>query len=444
MTNLTETAAQLVEYAIKAGAGQAAATAAWNDGIDASARDGVIEEIGRSESLDVGVRVILGAKQSSVSASSDKPDVLRELAERAVAMARETPDDPYCGLPDASARAAEFPDCDLFDSTQTDADALRDMALAADAAARAIRGIEKTDGSSAGWSRRRAALVMSNGFSAEREGSFWGISCTAIAGEGLGMERDYAWTSARFRGDLREAEAVGREAAERTVARLNPRKVKTCSVPVLYDQRLAGSLLGSFLGAINGASVARGSSYLKDKLGQQVFAKGISITDDPLRKRGLASRPYDGEGLSSRRLDLIEDGVLKTWLLDTATGRQLGMDSTGSASFSIGGVPRPSASNVTLAAGQRTRAEMIASIKEGFLVTEMLGASINATTGDYSRGASGYWIEDGQIAYPVTEATVAGNLIEMFASLEPADDVPTDRAQAAPTVLVTGLQISGE
>ena len=444
MTNLTDAATQLLDLAMKAGAEQASASAAWNDGIDASARDGVIEEIGRSESLDIGIRVIVGAKQACVSASSDKPDVLRELAERAVAMARETPEDPYCGLPDASALAKEFPDCDLFDATETDADSLRDTALAADAAAREVAGIEKTDGSSAGWSRRRAALVMSNGFSAEREGSFWGASCTAIAGEGLGMERDYAWTSARFREDLRDAAGIGREAGERTVARLNPRKAKSCSVPVIYDQRLAGSLLGSFLGSINGASVARGGSYLKDKLGKQVFAKGISIFDDPHRTRGQASRPFDGEGLPTRRLDLIADGVLTTWLLDTATGRQLDMPSTGSASFGIGSTPRPSSSNVSLMSGRRTRAEMIASLDEGFLITEMLGASINATTGDYSRGASGYWIEKGEIAYPVTEATVAGNLIEIFANLEPADDLPLDRSVASPSVLVTGLQISGE
>ncbi len=444
MTNLTDSAAQLLDLAMKAGAEQASASATWSDGIEASARDGVIEEIGRSESLDIGVRVIIGEKQACVSSSSDKPDVLRELAERAVAMARETPDDPYCGLPDALAVAKDFPDCDLFDSTETDADALRDLALEADQAARDVEGIGKTDGSGATWTRRRAALVMSNGFSAERQGSFWSVSCTAIAGEGLGMERDYDWTSARFREDLRDAVDVGREAGERTVARLNPQKAKSCVVPVIYDQRLAASLLGNFLGAINGASVTRGSSYLKDKLGEQVFAKGISIIDDPHRKRGQVSRPFDGEGLPTRQLNLIEDGVLTTWILDTATARQLSMESTGSASFSVGSPPRPSSSNVSLAPGKRTRAEMIAGLEEGFLVTEMLGASINATTGDYSRGASGFWIENGKIAYPVTEATVAGNLIEIFANLEPADDLPLDRGVASPSVLVTGLQISGE
>ena len=444
MTNLTDTAAQLLDLAMKAGAEQASAAAAWNDGIEASARDGVVEEVGRSESLDLGIRVIIGEKQACVSASSGKPDVLHELAERAVAMARETPDDPYCGLPDAANLAKDFPDCDLFDPSETDADTLRDMALTADQAARDVDGIAKTDGSGASWSRRRAALVMSNGFSAERQGSFWSASCTAIAGEGLGMERDYAWTSARFREDLRDVAEIGREAGERTVRRLNPRKAKTCAVPVIYDRRLAASLLGSFLGSINGASVARGSSFLKDKLGQQVFAQGLSITDDPHRIRGQASRPFDGEGLPTRKLELIRDGALTTWILDTATGKQLGMDSTGSASFGIGSAPRPSSSNVTLAPGQRTRADMIAGLEEGFLITEMLGASINATTGDYSRGASGFWIENGEIAYPVTEATVAGNLIEIFANLEPAEDLPLDRSIASPSVLVTGLQISGE
>jgi len=441
LSNFTE---ELLDYAMKAGAEQASASAASNDGLDASARDGVIEEIGRTESLDVGIRVIIGKKQACVSASSGKSDVLRELADRAVAMAKETPEDPHCGLPSASSLANEFPDCDLFDPTEIDADSLRNVALTADHAARDVKGIEKTDGSNAGWSRRSMALTMSNGFSASREGSFWGTSCTAIAGEGLGMERDYAWTSARYKSDLREAAEVGREAGKLTVARLNPRKAKTCFVPVIYDQRQASSLLGNFLSAINGSSVARGSSYLVDKLGQQVFTSGISIVDDPHRRRGLSSRPFDGEGLLTQQLKLVENGVLQTWILDTATGRQLDMASTRSASFAIGSIPRPSSSNVTLAKGRRTRGEMIADLDEGFLITDMLGASINPTTGDYSRGASGFWIEKGEIAYPVTEATVAGNLIEMFANLEPADDLPDDRVVASPSVLVTGLQISGE
>ena len=444
MTSLNDIAAQLLDLAMKAGAEQASATAASGDSIEASARDGVIEEVGRSEGLDVGIRVIIGSKQACVSASSAKPQVLKDLAERAVAMARETPEDPYVGLPDAAQLATDLPDCDLFDPTETNADALRDAALALDAAARAVPGIMKTDSSGASWSTRAAAMVASNGFSAERSGSFWSASCTAIAGEGLGMERDYSWSSARHREDLRDLTEIGREAGERTARRLNPRKARSGGVPVIYDQRVAASLLGSFLSAINGASVARGSSYLKDKLGKQIFAKGISVIDDPLKHRGHASRPFDGEGLPSRRLELIEDGVLTTWLLDCGTGRQLGMESTGSASFGIGSAPRPSSSNVILAPGQRVPQEMFASLDQGFLITEMLGASINPTTGDYSRGASGHWIEKGEIAYPVTEATIAGNLIDIFAAIEPATDLPLDRAHAAPSLLVTGLHVSGE
>lgn len=444
VTSLTDTSLKLLELAMQAGAEQAVATAASGDSIEASARDGVIEEVGRSEGLDVGLRVIIGQRQSCVSASSAKPRALIELVQRAVAMARETPEDPYVGLPDADDLAQDIPDCDLFDTTETDADALRRAALELDEAARSVEGIAKTDGSSASWSTRGAAMATSNGFCAERRGSFWGASCTAIAGEGLGMERDYAWSSARHREDLRPLADIGREAAERTLRRLNPRKALSKSVPVIYDRRLASSLLGNFLSAINGGGVARGSSYLKDKLGKQVFAKGISVIDDPLKRRGHASRPFDGEGLPTRRLALIEDGVLTTWLLDTATGRQLDMASTGSASFGIGSPPRPSSSNAFIAPGTRSPAQMIADLDEGFLVTEMLGASINPTTGDYSRGASGFWIEKGELAYPVTEATVAGNLIDMFAALEPADDLPQDRAIAAPSLLVTGLHVSGE
>ena len=441
MTDLTALCERLLDLCRKAGADQISASAAMTEGLEASVRDGAVEDIGRSETLDVGVRVIVGNRQACVSASSRKEAALAEMAERAVAMAREAPEDPYCALPDTM--AAEWPDLDLCDPAQADADKLREDALTVDAAARAIPGVAKSEGSTASWRRSEIALLLSNGFSGRRQGSFWSASCSAIAGEGLGMERDYAYGTARWRDDLRDLEEIGREAGERAARRVAPRKAPTKSVPLIFDQRLASSIIGHFLGAINGAGVARGSTYLGDKLGERVFPKGFAITDDPLRPRGIGSRPFDGEGQATAKRMLVEDGVLQTWLLDCGTARQLDLSSTASASFGVGSPPRPSPSNVTLSPGTRTPQEMIAGIEEGFFVTEMMGASINATTGDYSRGASGFWIEKGELAYPVTEATVVGNLIEMFGALEAANDLPTDRALTVPTLLIEGCHVAG-
>lgn len=443
MTDLTDLCERLLDLSRQAGADQVSASAAMTEGLEASVRDGAVEDIGRSETLDIGVRVIVGNRQACVSASSRKDAALAEMAERAVAMAREAPEDPYCALPDADTVATDWPDLDLCDPSQADADRLREDALTIDAAARAIPGVAKSEGSTASWRRSEIALLLSNGFSGQRKGSFWGASCSAIAGEGLGMERDYAYATARWRTDLRDLDEIGREAGERAARRVAPRKAPSKSVPLIFDQRLASSIIGHFLGAINGASVARGSTYLSDKLGERIFPAGFTITDDPLRPRGIGSRPFDGEGLATAKRVLVEDGVLRTWLLDCGAARQLDLTSTASASFGVGSPPRPSPSNVTLAPGARTPQEMIAGVEDGFFITEMMGASINANTGDYSRGASGFWIENGELAYPVTEATVVGNLIEMFGALEAANDLPTDRSLTVPTLLIEGCHVAG-
>gem|GEM_PF-40751 len=444
MPDLNALCDMLLDLSRRAGADQVAASAAMTQGLEASARDGVIEEIGRSETLDIGVRVIVGNRQASVSASSRSETALAEMAERAVAMAREAPEDPYCDLPDASAMATDLPELDLCDPAEGDAERLRADALLIDEVARGVPGVAKSESSSASWRRSDVAMRLSNGFSGGRSGSFWSASCSAIAGEGLGMERDYAYGMARWRGDLRALEEIGREAGERAARRVSPRKAKTASVPIIMDQRLASSMIGHFLGAINGSSVARGSSYLAGRMGERLFPDSFTITDDPLQVRGIGSRPFDGEGLAPMSNVLVEDGVLKSWLLDSSTARQLGLASTASASFAIGSPPRPGPSNVTLTPGTRTPQEMIADIQDGFFVTEMLGASINPTTGDYSRGASGFWIENGELAYPVTEATVVGNLIDMFATLEAANDLPTDRSLKVPTLRIDVLNPARE
>ncbi len=443
MPDLIALCDRLLDLSRKAGADEAAASAAMTEGLEASARDGAIEDVGRSETLDIGVRVIVGRRQACVSASSHADSALTEMAERAVAMAREAPEDPYCGLPEVERVATDFPDLNLCDPATGDAERLREDALAIDAAARAVPGVAKSESAGASWRRSRIAMRLSNGFSATREGSVWSASCSAIAGEGQGMERDYAYAVARWHEDRRALDAIGREAGERAARRVSPRKAPTKSVPLVFDQRLASSIVGHFLGAINGASVARGSSYLADRMGKRLFPAGVTVTDDPLQRRGLASRPFDGEGLAPARRVLVEDGMLQGWLLDCATARQLGLASTASASFAVGSPPRPSPSNVTLAPGTRSPADLISEIEEGFFVTEMLGASINPTTGDYSRGASGFWIEKGEVAYPVTEATVVGNLIEMFGALEAADDLPADRSLKVPTLRIEGCHVAG-
>ena len=443
MTDLPALVDDLLSRARRAGADDAVASAASTEGLSASMRDGTLEDIGRSETLDVGVRVLVGTQQACVSSSSAAPDALTEMCERAVAMAREAPEDPYCGLADADQLAAEWPELDLHDPSEATPDRLAAGAERIDAAMRAVPGVAKTETSGAGWRRSEVALAMSNGFRNARKGSFWNAEAVAIAGEGTGMERDYAFASSRWREDLRDLEDIGREAGERAVRRQNPRKVSTQKVPIILEQRVASSMLGHLVGAINGASVARGSTFLADRLGARIFRDGMTITDDPHRRRGIASRAVDGEGLATAPRALVEDGVLQSWILDLATARQLGLASTASASFGIGSVPRPTTSNVTMQKGSRSVEEMIGDLKTGFLVTEMIGSSINATTGDYSRGAIGYWIEDGEVAYPVTEATVVGNLLEMFAALEPATDLPLNRSFTAPSVLIEGCTVAG-
>jgi len=396
-----------------AGAQDAVASAARSAGLDASMRESELEEMTRSETLEIGVRVIVDQRQACVSGSIATPDTLREMSERAIAMAAQP-------------------------------DALIEMATEIDTAMHAVQGVDKTDTSSAGWRGVESAIAMSNGFEHARQGSFWSAAGVAIAGKDLGMERDYAYEATRWREDLPSLAEIGRKAGERAVRRLNPRKIETQNdIPVLLDQRVASSMLGHLIQAIKGTSVARGSTYLKDKLGEQIFGTGIKVSDNPLKPRGIASRPVDGDGLSPAEIALIEDGILKSWLLDLASARQLGLESNARASFGIGSVPRPSSSNVTFHPGTRSPEQMIASIDRGLLVTEFIGASINSNTGDYSRGASGHWIENGEIAYPVTEATVVGNLMEMFMAIEPANDLPDHRSMAAPSLLIPGCTVAG-
>ncbi|MBX9635135.1 MAG: TldD/PmbA family protein [Magnetospirillum sp.] len=444
---MSETLALLERLVAKAkSAGADAADAVLIDSISVSVgwRLGKLERLERSESADLGLRVLLGKRQAMVSSSDRSTDALDELVERAVAMARTVPEDPYAGLADPSELATRFPDLDTCDHAEPSADHLLDMCKRAEDAARAVEGVTNSEGADAGWGRSAVAFVASNGFAHAYSLTSGSLSASVLAGEGAsGMERDYDYTSAVHMSDLRAPEDVGHEAGRRAVRRLGSRKVKTCQVPVIFDPRVARGLVGSLAGAINGAGVARGTSFLKDKLGQQICKPGIRIIDDPHRLRGMRSRPCDGEGVETRRMAVVEDGRLVTWLLDCRSARQLGMKTTGHASRGTASPPSPSASNLYLEAGPVTVGEMIGDIRSGFYVTDLFGQGVNGVTGDYSRGAAGFWIEAGEIAYPVSEITVAGNLKDMLLNLSPANDLVFRYGVDSPTVRVDGLTVAG-
>ncbi|HSZ96378.1 MAG TPA: metallopeptidase TldD-related protein, partial [Bradyrhizobium sp.] len=411
---LTTLAQRLVEAARSAGADAADAVAVRGISQGVEVRDGRVEESERSEGDDVGLRVLVGKRQAVVSTNDVGGDGVARLAERAVAMARVAPDDDYVGLADPSLLTREFPDLDLLDPNVPTTVELERRACEAEAAALAVKGVAKSGGASASTGIGGMVLVTSTGFHGAYLRSSQGISVTAISGEGTSMERDYDFTAAPHAADLASPESVGRSAGERTVARSNPRKVETCKVPVVFDPRVSGSLVGHLVGAINGASIARKTSFLKDRLGEQLFASNIRIIDDPLRRRGLRSQPFDAEGVRVKKLALIDEGVLTTWLLDCATARELKLTTTGHAHRGVSSSPSPGSYNLHLEAGEPTPEELISDIRQGFYVTDLIGSGVNGVTGDYSRGASGFWIENGKITYPVSEVTIAGHLFDIF------------------------------
>jgi PmbA protein len=425
--------------------GADAADAVVFDSISAnvSYRLGKLEEVERSESRDLGLRVFIGKQQAAVASTDLSTHALDQLAERAVAMARTTPEDPYCGLAPSELLAKSWPELDLEDKHEPSSERLVELARNCEGAAREVQGITNSEGASAGWGRGAVALVTSGGFAGHYASTSISVSVSVIADESTGMERDYDFSSARHVADLGDAQAVGRGAAHRALKRLNPRKVKSQSVPVVYDPRVSNGLIGHLAGAISGISIARGTSFLKNKMGQRIFPEGTRIVDDPHIVRGVRSKPFDGEGVVNRAMNLIEDGVLKTWLLDSAAARQLGLTTTGHAARGTGGPPSPSTSNLFLVPGKETPEQLIADIAQGLYVTELIGMGVNGITGDYSRGAAGYWIENGKIAYPVNEITIAGNLNDMFARMRPANDLVFKYGTNAPTIRIEGMTIAG-
>ena len=440
---LTDLAERLVGAARKAGADSADAVAVRSVSQSVEIRDGAVEESERSEGDDLGLRVFVGKRQAVVSTNDLRGDNVHALAERAVAMAKVAPEDRFAGLADAALLANNFPDLDLVDPDLPEVGRLEELAREAEGAALDVQGVSKSGGASASAGIGGMVLVTSHGFIGAYLGSRYGVSMTAIAGEGTAMERDYDYSSTLHAADLEKPEKVGKTAGQRAVERLNPLKASTGKVPVVFDWRVAGSLVNHLASAVNGAAIARKTSFLMQKLGQQVFAKGIRIVDDPLHKRGQRSRPFDGEGVAGRKLALVEDGALMTWLLDSATARELGRETTGHASRGVSSSPSPGATNLYLEAGSATPDELIADIEQGFYVTDLIGSGTNIVTGDYSRGASGFWIEKGRRTYPVSEVTIAGHLNDIFRSLTPANDLEFRYGTNAPTVRVEGLTVAG-
>ena len=444
MTNkISKIMDMLLDRARAAGADAADGMVAGGHGHSVSVRMGEVEAIERSEDHDIGLRVFVGARNASISTSRLDEESISSLAERAVAMAKLAPEDPFAMLATSDQLAKDIPALDIYDESEPSADELKSRALSAEEAARAVPGITNSEGGSASHGSVEVMLATSNGFSGQYKRSSFGISAMVLSEKNGVMERDYDYTTAVYDEDLKDPAEIGRRAGERTMERLGAISPATGAYPVIYDNRVSSSIASHIASAINGAAIARGTSFLKDMMGQAIASSSVTMVDDPLRERGMGSSPFDGEGLPRQRRIMVEDGVLKGWFLDLASAKQLGLDPTGNAGRGIGSPASPGTSNWIMQPGDISRDELIANIEEGFLVTEMIGSSVSLITGDYSRGASGFWIKDGKISHPVTEATIAGNLKDMLMNITPANDLDLSKSTAAPTLRVDGMTVAG-
>ncbi len=436
----------LLDAARTAGAEAADAIVIDGSSVSVEVRGGALEHAERAEGTDLGLRVFLGKRQAIVSSSDSRSETLTAMAERAVAMAREAPEDPFAGLADTGQLVTDWnlDAFELFDPTpEPSAEELMQDALTAEAAAMAVQGVTQVSDAAAAYGTHRVHLAATNGFSGGYARSNRSTSCVAISGEGTGMERDYDGDSRSFQSDLRSAAEIGRTAGERAVQQVGARKPETGSFPVLFDERISSSLIGHLLAASNGAAIARGASWLKDCLGQQVLPSHLSLIEDPHRPRVSGSRPFDAEGLPTRRRAVVEDGVLTGWTLDLSSARKLEMAPTGNAARGVSGPPSPSNWNLSLTQGEHSRDALLRDMGTGLLVTSMIGSTINPNTGDYSRGASGFWVENGEITHPVNECTIAGNLRDMLMRIIPANDARTYLSRVVPSLLIEGMTLAG-
>jgi PmbA protein len=447
MTSFQDLTARLLDVARQAGAEAADAMAVRGEQVSIDVRHGKLEEAQRAEGIDVGLRVLIGTRQAVVSSSDARDDTLRAMAERAVAMAREAPEDPSAGLADPLwlTQETDSSALELADpGPEPDPGRLEVEAREAETAALAVPGVTQVESAGASWSRREVHIAGTNGFSGRYARSGRSISCGAISGSGTGMERDWDWDSRVFADELRPPEEIGRTAGERAAARAGARKPRTGTFPVLFDERIASSLVGHLLSAINGAAIARGSSFLRDAMGEKVLPESLSIIENPHRPRSSASRLWDAEGLPTRHRALVESGRLTTWILDLASARRLGLESTGHAARSPSSMPSPAVTNIELTPGSATREDLLRGMGTGLLVTSLIGSTINPNTGDYSRGASGFWVERGEISFPVNECTIAGNLRDMLLRVVPANDARPWLTRVVPSLLVDGMTLAGE
>ncbi|MFN3836994.1 MAG: TldD/PmbA family protein [Brevundimonas sp.] len=435
----------IVQAALKAGADAAEAVSADRRALSVGVRNGGLEDVEREESRDLGLRVFVGQRQASVSASDLSSATRARLVERAVAMARLAPEDPHAGFaPEDRLARGPFPDLDLFDPSERSAETLERTAAEAEAAALAVEGVARSEGGHASWSSSRWRLVTSHGFDGAYEGSAFSLGVGVIAEKDGAMERGGESRSTRHLADLPGAEQIGRKAGERAVARVGPRKIASTTAPVIFDNRMAGQIVSPALGAISGPSIARGTSFLKDRMGQRVFAEGVSLIDDPFRPRGMGSTPFDDEGVAVEKRALFDDGVLTTWLLNSAAARQLGLQSTGHASRGLAGPSGVSTHNLHMTPGERDLAGLMADAGTGLLITSMFGPSLNGNTGDWSAGVSGFWFEDGQIAYPVSEVTVAGKLTELYLRMQRGSDLEFRSSFNVPSLMFDAVAIAGK
>ncbi|NOD78684.1 MULTISPECIES: TldD/PmbA family protein [unclassified Ruegeria] len=441
-----EISQQLLDVARKAGAEAADAIVLDGSSVAVEVRSGALEHAERSEGTDLGLRVFLGKRSAIVSSSDSRPETLHAMAERAVAMAKEAPEDPFSGLAESDQLVSDWDvqSLEMLDPTPApSAETLMQDALTAEAAAMAVPGVTQVSDAAASYGTHRVHLAATNGFAGGYERSSRSVSCVAISGEGTGMERDYDGDSRTFQSDLRSADEIGRTAGERAVQQVGARKPETGSFPVLFDERISSSLIGHMLAASNGAAIARGASWLKDCLGQEVLPAHLSIIEDPHRPRISGSRPFDAEGLPTQRRAIVENGVLTGWTLDLSSARKLDMVSTGNAARGVSGPPSPSNWNLSLTQGDQTRADLLRDMGTGLLVTSMIGSTINPNTGDYSRGASGFWVENGEITHPVNECTIAGNLRDMLRRIVPANDARPYLSRVVPSLLIEGMTLAG-
>ncbi len=435
---------EFVAAAVKAGADAAEAVWADRQSLSVTVRLGALEEVEREEARDLGLRVFIGQRQATVSGSDLSPAARARLIERAVAMARLAPEDRYAGLaPQERLARGPAPDLALFDPTEPSADALEALAQASEDAARAVPGVSNSEGGAAAWGASRWRLATSDGFTGLHQASSFSISASVIAADEGGMERGGEGRNLRWREDLPAPEAIGAEAGRRAVSRLGARKIASTTAPVIFENRLATALISPLIGAIAGPAVARGVSFLKTRLGERIFPEAFSLVEDPHRPRGLGSSPFDDEGVANAPRAIIDKGVLTTWLLNSSSARQLGLETTGHASRGLAGPPGVGPTNLTVTPGEADLAGLMAQAREGLLVTSMFGPSLNPNTGDWSVGVSGFWFDGGAICYPVTEITVAGNLLDLYARVVAGADLEIRGASNSPSLLIDGMAIAG-